>query len=193
MLEDIICKVTKVGIKIVSITFDGYATNAPMCNLMGASLKIDPKTFRPFFFNSLNGEKNYIFMDPCHMLKLLRNLLGKLKVIHLQNGEKIEWRYIVSLYEYSKEFALNTHRLSRKHINWERSCMNVRLATQTFSDSVADSIQFLMDNKHPDFVGAGPTIKFIRIINKIFDIFNAKGTKAENIFKRAVNPENKRN
>ena len=52
--------------------------------------------------------------------------------------------------------------------------MNVRIAAQTLSSSVADALQFLMDSGHPDCFEAAGTIHFIRVIDRLFDIFNIK-------------------
>ena len=43
------------------------------------------------------------------------------------------------------------NKLSSNHIDTRRVRMNVRLAAQTFSSSVADDIQFLMESGHPEF------------------------------------------
>jgi hypothetical protein len=52
--------------------------------------------------------------------------------------------------------------------------MKVKTAAQTFSSSVADALQYLMNAKHPKFLDAQPTIKFIRNFNRMFDILNAR-------------------
>lgn len=85
-----------------------------------------------------------------------------------------------------------THKLTRKHIEWERNSMNVGYAAQTLSHDVADSIQFLMDRKHPDFVGAEATIDFIRRMANLFHICNSRNSKSDDVFKRKISPENKR-
>lgn len=60
----------------------------------------------------------------------------------------------------------------------------VNLAAQTISNSIADALEFLMnDMKHPDFQHAAGTIEFIRIFDKAFDLCNsrnpwARGSKA---------------
>ena len=62
--------------------------------------------------------------------------------------------------------------------------MKVSLAAQTLSASVASAIDFLRDEeKIPEFEGSEATTKFIRIIDKAFDMLNsrhplAKGFKA---------------
>lgn len=87
---------------------------------------------------------------------------------------------------------MKTHKLTKKHIQCDRHKMNVRIAVETFSESVANSIEFLMNQNHPDFIGAAATVKFIRIMNKLFDIFNSKSSKSNNIYKREISSENKR-
>ena len=39
--------------------------------------------------------------------------------------------------------------------------MNVKVAAQTLSSSVADALQFLLDSKHPDFEGCEETINSV--------------------------------
>lgn len=70
--------------------------------------------------------------------------------------------------------------------------MNVSLAVQTFSESVANSIDFLAKKNHTNFVDSEGTVKFIRDMNFLFDIFNSKHCGHNNIWKRPLCPENKR-
>lgn len=159
--------------------------------LFGANINVYSDDFKPYIINPVNNEKIYIILDPCHMLKLVRNTLGN-KLEFFVNNNKIEWRYIESLYEYSRDTNLHTHKLTKRHIFWKQNPMNVRLAVQTFSNSVADSLQFVMEQKVPQFQGAETTIDFIRRIDKLFNIFNSKHSKHTNIFKQVLSPENKR-
>lgn len=53
--------------------------------------------------------------------------------------------------------------------------MKVKLATQLLSKSVADALQFCAEElKLEDFKNAGPTIRFISIMNDAFDILNSR-------------------
>lgn len=122
----------------------------------------------------------------------MRNTLASRKVIYDGQNRKIEWRFIEALYNNSKETGLRTHKLSKKHIQWHRNTMNVGLAVQTLSNSVANSIIFFRDQKHPDFKNSDATIEFIKTVNTLFDIFNTKDMKSQNIFKKPLNPDNKR-
>lgn len=48
--------------------------------------------------------------------------------------------------------------------------MNVRIAVETLSESVACYMEYLMHQNHPEFVDAAPTIRFIRIMNSLLRI-----------------------
>ena len=53
--------------------------------------------------------------------------------------------------------------------------MNVHLAAQTLSSSVANAIQFLdVSMKPTQFQNSGPTVNFIRVIDRTFDILNSR-------------------
>lgn len=192
LVYEIIEAITRCEVKITNITFDGCSTNVPMCNMLGADLNVQSTEFQPFIFNPVNNERIYIILDPCHMLKVVRNTLAAKKVIFDEQNNKIEWRFIESLYHYFQKNDLRTHKLTKRHMDWLRNAMNVRLANQTLSESVANSIQFLAEQNIPEFQGSEATVKFIRRINTLFDIFNTKDSKNTNIFKRAMSLENKR-
>lgn len=122
----------------------------------------------------------------------MRNRWAVSEVFFDSAGNKIEWRFIKALYEYSSSNDFRTHKLTKRHMQWQRNSMNVRLAVETFSESVASSIEFLMEQNVPEFQGARPTIDFIRRMNTLFDIFNSRYTNDKNIFKRRMSTENKR-
>lgn len=90
ILDDIIKEVTKCGIKITNVTFDGYSANVPMCEILGANLDVFSDNFKPFINNPSNNEKIYITPDACHMEKLVRNTLASKKVFYDANNNSIE-------------------------------------------------------------------------------------------------------
>lgn len=69
-------KLHSVGIKVISLTFDGAATNLGMEKILGCSMK--PNNLKSYFYHSCTNEQVCIFLDPCHMFKLIRNALGDL-------------------------------------------------------------------------------------------------------------------
>lgn len=192
LLTDVISTVSRCGIRIFNITFDGYGSNVPMCVKLGANLDVYSKDFKPYIMNPITNERIYVYLDPCHMEKLTRNRLATVKTFIDRNSNKIEWRYIEALHEYTLSNGLHTHKITKRHMQWKRIEMNVRVAVETFSESVASSIEHLMNLGIPQFQGAQPTIDFIRRMNTLFDIFNSIDSKNDNIFKRVMSAENKR-
>ena len=79
--------------------------------------------------------------------------------------------------------------------------MKVSLCTQLFSLSTANSLQLLLDEKHPHFLGCEATIEFVRIVDSQFEIFNSSdwcaigskrplnGRNAEDTFARLASYE----
>ena len=65
--------------------------------------------------------------------------------------------------------------------------MNVRLAAQTLSSSVADAIEFMHNSGHPFFKDALPTVDFIRKIDRLFDLLNSRNPHGKG-FKAPMRP-----
>lgn len=191
LFTEVIRKLTECEIIVKNLTFDGLATNFSMCRNLGAHLNIFDENFKPYILNPVNMSKIFIIIDNCHAEKMARNTLGNKEVIFDDKGERIKWQHIVDLAKFSAENDFRTHKLSKKHIDFKSSIMNVRISNETLSNSVADSLQFLLDRDIPEFQDAGPTIRFIRIINNLFDIFNSKSMKSKEVFKRGMSVENK--
>lgn len=183
LIIEIIKSITKVGGKVINVTFDGIQSNFGACRQLGASFKLPE--MEPFFFNPIDGTKIHIILDACHMLKLIRNCLGAKKV--LQCGEEsIEWKFFERLEVCRVESNFVTHKITKKHIQWERNKMNVKLAAQLFSNSSANSMEYLKKHNHADFQDCGATAKFARMINNLFDIFNSKKPGSNNIYKNPL-------
>lgn len=66
--------------------------------------------------------------------------------------------------------------------------MKVKLAVQTLSSSVADSLQFLSKTSK-DFENCNVTIKFIRVVDEILDFLNSRNPYAKG-FKQPINKQN---
>lgn len=71
--------VSEIGIRVVTITFDGLKTNLTGAEILGASFTHD--NCIPFIINPDNQEKVYCILDPPHMIKLMRNCLGDEKLL----------------------------------------------------------------------------------------------------------------
>lgn len=161
------------GIIVASLTCDGTSTNIAMANRLGCN--ISPENLLSSFPHPTTGEPIHFFLDACHMLKLVRNTLGDNKVLYNEINEKIEWKFIENLNSLQKKEELNLgNKLTNNHIKFNKQKMKVKFAAQVLSASVADSLQYLNDNKIDGFSESEPTIKFIRMFNKVFDILNSR-------------------
>ncbi|KAL0985636.1 hypothetical protein UPYG_G00159760 [Umbra pygmaea] len=80
------------GIRVVCVTMDEHASNVSMCNQLGCELKGDPREpLQTSFSNPVTGEKVFVMMDACHMLKLARNMLLAYSPTATTTGQ-INWR-----------------------------------------------------------------------------------------------------
>jgi len=68
--------------------------------------------------------------------------------------------------------------------------MNVTVAAQTHSRSVADSLDFLRaDLKLPEFLDSKATSEFVSLFDALFDVFNSKNLLGKN-FKAPLQSKN---
>lgn len=186
LLNEILLRLVDIGIIVVSITFDGLPANLAMCKIMGANFEAE----EAFIFDPTNGDRRiYIFLDPAHMLKLMRNCLGSRNLVDADGGI-IEWKFIELLYETQKNLTYNLgNKLTKEHMEWESRKMSVRLAGETLSNSVADSIEFL-STKYESFNEANSTVKFIRNVNDCFDVMNSTKLEGAVGFKKPLSESN---
>lgn len=189
----IVAELSKRGIKVKNLTFDGYAGNELMSEILGADFKAKDGMYVTYFKNPHDQTKVYLMYDASHMLKLVRNTLGSVETLFV-GEEKVEWKYFVELVNISKQqnFGL-AHKMNKRHIDWKNRMMHVRTAIETLSASTANSMEFLMTNGIPEFKNAAATIKFVRIWNSVWDIMNSTRIKTneKNVYKSAINPTNK--
>ena len=68
------------------------------------------------------------------------------------------------------------NKLSNNHLQFEKHKMNVRVAAQTLSGSVADAMDFMnIVQKQPsEFEGSEAKVVFIRTIDRLFDLLNSR-------------------
>lgn len=72
LLEKYFELIYETGIILHSVTFDGATVNLSMCTALGANFELG-ENFKPYIVNNITKEKIFCFLDPCHMLKLVRN------------------------------------------------------------------------------------------------------------------------
>lgn len=185
--QEVILLVSKTGVKVVGLVFDGLALNFAMVRTMGANVYED----QLYINNPHSDEKILIFPDACHMLKLARNRLAIKKKLYDSDGNLIEWRYLEELEKYQRETGVNLgNKINKTHIQWEKKRMSVRLASETCSNSCADSLDFLRNKGIAEFSNSEHTAKYLRCINNVFDICNSMYGNGIH-FKAPISPQNK--
>lgn len=74
IIKQCIALTENTGARVVSLTCDGAASNISMANLLGCSFQF-PNVQTKLTINKTNNM--YFFLDPCHMVKLVRNAFGE--------------------------------------------------------------------------------------------------------------------
>ena len=163
------------GLDVYSVTCDGTATNFDSMRNFGCEFGSKLSDIKGSFSSDYFNHALYFVADACHMLKLARNALADVKIFVDDSGKLIKWDHIKNLHRIQEDEGLKFgNRLSKSHIEYHRHKMNVKVAAQTLSSSVADSIEYLMMSGHPEFADAEGTIRFIRIVDRLFDLLNSR-------------------
>lgn len=176
------------GVEIKTLTFDGHRSNLATAKKLGCCLDIS--NLKPFFKNPVNGNNIYVFLDPCHMLKNVRNAFEVYGNFEDSQGREINWKYLEELHKLQESELFHlANKLRANHIYFKTKIMKVRLASQLFSDSVADALSFCdTELRIFKFCGVEATAEFLKKINVLFDILDSRVHQYG--FKRAMNLEN---
>ncbi|KAK0138228.1 DNA transposase THAP9 [Merluccius polli] len=151
------------GIKVVCVTMDGHISNMSMCAMLGCQLKLN-QPLKTYFTHPSSGENVYIIMDPCHMLKLARNMLEAYSSIISPAGT-VRWQHISELNNVQEREGLHAaNKVTRKHVNFSSQKMKVSLAAQTLSRSVALALTMLKEAGYQQFEDCSPTVEFVQVL-----------------------------
>lgn len=164
----VIMEVEKVGPIVFSLTWDGLISNVTAATNLGAKFDED----KPYFYSPTHNEqKIYIIFDPAHMLKLIRKHFCQDEIY--SGNQLIDWNLLCVLAQRQSTENFNLYnKLSMQHINWHQMPMNVKLAAETISKSVADTLEQLKNDQYEEFKDCDGTIEFLRYFNDAFDILN---------------------
>jgi hypothetical protein len=86
----------RIGIIVTSITFDGAKANFTMCTYLGADL-FNLNNMRTYFPHPETNQLVFIILDPCHMIKLIRNALEHFQYLSDKDDGLIRWKYFEEL------------------------------------------------------------------------------------------------
>lgn len=179
----------EVGNVAVSVTADGAPCNIKCFEKLGARLKGDD--ICSYFYHPCDANvKVAIFLDACHMLKLVRNMLSEYKILKIPSHGKVMLKHIEDLQSLQDNEGLSlANKLTRSHIEYHTQNMKVKLAAQLLSSSVAKALQFLRAQKYAQFIDSEATQYFISVVDRLFDILNSRSIMARG-FKKPMNRSN---
>lgn len=162
-----------------------------MAKLLGC--KLDPNDMNTTFEHPVTKQAIAIFLDACHMMKLIRNCLQAYRTIVDGNGKSISWEYFDLLPRLqTTEYFHLANKLRAQHINFQNQKIKVKLATQLLSKSVADSLDFCRETlKISNFKNSLATTEFIRIFNDLFNVLNSRNFKSSD-YKQPLSSSNKK-
>ena len=91
----------------------------------------------------------------------------------------VKWQDIENLNKgQEREGLTSANKLHSNHIQWHMHKMNVTLAAQTLSSSVADALDCLRDDlRNPEFAYCEGTVFFIKAVDMAFDILNYRSPR----------------
>lgn len=89
---EVMYRLSHIGIRVVSITYDGATENIKAAKSLGDTLEA------PYIINRFdNDSKVYLILDAPHMIKLVRNCLGNNGVLYNKEGDEILWKFVRDL------------------------------------------------------------------------------------------------
>ncbi|XP_039398118.1 DNA transposase THAP9 isoform X1 [Mauremys reevesii] len=173
LLYQTISKLTNVGIRVLSVTSAATAHGVELAKALG--IRIDANNMQCTFQHPHSATHRITyFFDACHMLQLIRNVFQcshRIQSIY----ETAHWQHIVDLVTLQETELLHiSDRLSGRPGNSESCHLRVNYAAQLFSESVAGTLECLQLLGLPSFQNCGGTIKFVRLMSYLFDIFHGR-------------------
>ncbi|XP_032641597.1 DNA transposase THAP9 [Chelonoidis abingdonii] len=173
LLYQTISKLTNVGIRVLSVTSAATAHGVELAKALG--IRIDANNMQCTFQHPHSATHRITyFFDACHMLQLIRNVFQcfhRIQSIY----ETAHWQHIVDLVTLQETELLHiSDRLSGRPGNSESCHLRVNYAAQLFSESVAGTLECLQLLGLPSFQNCSGTIKFVRLVSYLFDIFHGR-------------------
>ena len=176
ILMQVIIQIEQAGARIVAFTSDGSQSNKKLWNCLAISGVINNvKCSIPHPTDT--SRRLWALSDFVHIIKCVRNNFHK-KNEMFYNNDTVKYKYYRKLYEVDTSSDFSGLRvcpkLTKAHIDPNTfQKMNVRLAFQLFSRSVADGIKFFRETHFSGFEGSESTEQFTRDLNCLVDILNS--------------------
>jgi hypothetical protein len=106
LTKECITKLHEAGVKVVSFMCDGPTSHQSMLKLLGAQQSL--VNLQAYFQHPCDLKaKIYIFLDACHMRKLVRNTMSDWKVLKDKDGNAIKWQFVKELHKLRESEGLH--------------------------------------------------------------------------------------
>lgn len=179
-----------VGVDVIALTFDGCSSNFMAARILGCQLD-NVDNLVTTFKHPCTENKIALFLDPCHMIKFVRNTFEAKRVIFDSDNNEIKWQLLKELVNLQNLEGLHVaNKLTSRHIEFRNQIMKVKLAVQLLSTSVAKALNMCQDLSLDKFQNGGPTINFITNFNNLFDILNSR-KRGKYGFKKPICEDNR--
>ena len=174
IVEQGIRELHQCGLKVVALTMDGLMTNQAMARNMGCIMdRVNLKSSIPN--PACPGEEIFIVFDACHCLKLLRGALHKYEAFKWPEAGLVKFSHLKTIVDIQEEAGLKAaNKLTRRHIEFQRQKMKVKLAAQVFSRSVAKTLELGRELQIASLEDSAATQAFTEVIDGLFDILNSR-------------------
>ena len=108
------------------------------------------------------------------MLKLLRTTFATCGLLKDGRGKIIRWQCLEELHQLQERKGLHlANKLKFTHLCWQSQKMKVKLADQTLSSGVADTLEVCRDFLDlAEFRNCQGTVGFLRMTDKLIDVLN---------------------
>ena len=108
------------GADVFSVTLDGPSRHFSMPSELGAQLRLPG--LEPIFLHPVNGDKKVqIYLEVCHIWKLIRNTLSDVAIALDAFANKIMWQYIENLHKLQhSEGPRLGNKLQTSDIQWRQ-------------------------------------------------------------------------
>ena len=179
-----------VRVRVISLTCDGPSCHMSMLKDLGASLiSLNLNQSDPTFPHPSSGERVFVLLDVCHMLKLLLNSFATSGLLKDAEGNIISWQYLEYLHQIQEKEGLHLiNKLSQSHMCLQAQKMKVKLAALTLSESVADALEYCRDSlRLLEFENCQATVRFLHTVHQLFDVLNSRNKFAKGM-KGALKP-----
>jgi hypothetical protein len=111
---------------LFDFTFDGAAANVSIVKELGADLS--PFNLKSTFLNPITNEPIFIFIDMCHVIKLLRNALGDWGYFLDGHNNYIKWIFFKDLVQLQEKSGLHAAtKLRQEHINYSKNILVMKV------------------------------------------------------------------